>query len=96
MRDDNKLYLFTTSLLDQNDIDRQFNNWWQKSSKEYFTKALNELYPIVKKHGIQQPEIVVKKMKTLWGSCSRKHGKVKLNFYLQVLWCGVIKDHLTV
>lgn len=82
VRSDSKLIIYTTNLNNQLDIDKQFNNWWQRSSKEYFISILDELYPIIKKHGIEKPEIVVKKMSTLWGSCSRKVRKINLNFYL--------------
>lgn len=82
VRSDSKLLIYTTNLNNQTDMDKQFNNWWQRSSKEYFINVLDELYPIVKKHGIEKPEIVVKKMSTLWGSCSRKMGRINLNFYL--------------
>ena len=63
-------------------IDRQVNNWWQKASKEYFQDVLDRLYPIVEKHGVERPAICVKKMRTLWGSCSRNNQKINLNFYL--------------
>jgi hypothetical protein len=79
---DKRLLLYTPNLEDQDDIDNQFNNWWQKSAKQYFIQALDSLYPIIRKHGIEKPQVVVKKMKTLWGSCSRKLFKINLNYYL--------------
>ncbi len=81
-KSDNKLFLYTPNPQDQAKVDKQFNNWWQRSSKEYFISVLDKLYPIIRKHGIDKPEIVVKKMSTLWGSCSRKTGRIYLNFYL--------------
>jgi len=44
--------------------------------------VIERLYPIIAKHGINQPALQVRKMKTLWGSCSAKHGKINLNYYL--------------
>lgn len=82
VKDDSKLFLYTPNANNQIDIDRQFNNWWQRTSKDYFAAVLNQLYPIIQKHGIEKPEIVVKKMATLWGSCSRRMGRINLNFYL--------------
>lgn len=82
VRSDGKLIIYTMNVKDQIGIDKQFNNWWQRSSKECFKSVLDRLYPIVKKHGVDQPDIVVRKMSTLWGSCSRKKGKINLNFYL--------------
>lgn len=79
---DSNLFLYTINMQNQADIAKQFNNWWQRSSKEYFISVLDQLYPIIKKHGVEKPEIVVKKMATLWGSCGRKKGRINLNFYL--------------
>ncbi len=82
VRDDLTLWVNTPNPQDQNDIDRQFNNWWQKKSKEYFQEQINRLFPIIEKHGIRMPNLVVRKMQTLWGSCSRRNHTVNLNYYL--------------
>lgn len=66
----------------QDKIDRQFNNWWQKKAKQYYQTVLSQIFPVFEKHGVSQPSICVKKMKTLWGSCSRGKDIVNLNFYL--------------
>lgn len=79
--EDGILHVYTPEP-DQPTIDRQVNNWWQKASKEYFQDVLDRLYPIVEKHGVERPAICVKKMRTLWGSCSRNNQKINLNFYL--------------
>lgn len=79
--EDDVLHVFTTEN-NQSSIDKQVNNWWQKASKLYFVGMIKHLYPIIEKHGIEMPEVCVKKMKTLWGSCSRKQKKINLNFYL--------------
>ena len=79
--EDGILHVYTPET-DQPTIDRQVNNWWQKASKEYFQDVLDRLYPIVEKHGVERPAICVKKMRTLWGSCSRNNQKINLNFYL--------------
>ena len=81
IREDNVLHVYTPET-DQQIIDRQVNNWWQKASKEYFQDVLKRLYPIVEKHGFEHTTICVKKMRTLWGSCSRKNQKINLNYYL--------------
>lgn len=81
IREDSILYVYTTET-DQQKIDKQVNNWWQQASKRYFEDIVNRLYPIIEKHGIDRPSVCVKKMRTLWGSCSRKKQKINLNFYL--------------
>ncbi len=67
---------------DEQALQKQFERWWQKQSRAYFLLVIERLCPIVAKHGIGKPAIQVRKMKTLWGSCSRKHGKINLNYYL--------------
>jgi len=82
VKNDSKLHLYTTNHNDQVDINKQFNNWWQRTSKDYFIEIVEELYPIIQKHGVEKPKVMVKKMSTLWGSCSKKMGRINLNFYL--------------
>lgn len=79
---DNELLLYTPNKEMQMDVDKQYNNWWQKTSKQYFLNRLDDLYPIIQKHEIQRPDVKVAKMKTLWGSCSRRMNKINLNYYL--------------
>lgn len=82
IRDDRWLLIYTTEAKNQQNIDKQFFNWWQKNSKLYFSEQLEKLFPIVQKYGVTMPDLRVKKMQTLWGSCSRKHQTVNLNYYL--------------
>lgn len=79
--EDGTLIIFTTDMQPA-EIDKQYNNWWQKQSKLYFQSVLERLYPIIGKHNIPMPSIFVSKMHTLWGSCSRKLCKINLNYYL--------------
>lgn len=81
VQEDSVLQVYTTET-DQHKIDKQVNNWWQKASKQYFEEIVDRLYPIIEKHGVERPSVCVKKMSTLWGSCSRKKQKINLNFYL--------------
>lgn len=81
IREDDVLHVYTPET-EQQKIDKQVNNWWQRVSKEYFQAVVNRMYPIIEKHGVERPSVCVKKMSTLWGSCSRKTKKVNLNFYL--------------
>ena len=74
-----KILTFET---EQQKVDQQVNNWWQQSSRRYYQKVVEQLYPIIGKHGIEKPKVRVKKMSTLWGSCSRKNATVNLNYYL--------------
>ena len=79
--EDNELHIYTPES-DQQKIDKQVNNWWQQAARIYYQGMIDRLYPIIEKHGIEKPTVCVKKMSTLWGSCSRENKKVNLNFYL--------------
>ncbi len=76
------VYMQSPAIDDKQALQKQFERWWQKQSKSYFLLVIERLYPIIAKHGINQPALQVRKMKTLWGSCSRKHCKINLNYYL--------------
>lgn len=78
----NYLYIQSPAAEDEAAVHRQFERWWHKQSQAYFLTAIARLYPIVAKHGVSKPSLQVRKMKTLWGSCSRRRGKVNLNYYL--------------
>ncbi|WP_347489523.1 M48 family metallopeptidase [Desulfoscipio sp. XC116] len=77
-------YVFIQSPMVSNEraLQNQFERWWKKQSNFYFGVVIDKFYPIIAKHGIDKPTHQVRKMKTLWGSCSRKHGKINLNYYL--------------
>lgn len=81
VREDSVLYVYTREV-DQQNIDKQVNNWWQRTAKQYFQDVIDKMYPIIEKHGVERPTVCVKKMTTLWGSCSRRTQKINLNFYL--------------
>ena len=76
------VYIQSPTTEDKQALQKQFERWWQKQSKSYFLVVIDRLYPIIAKHGIHKPTLQVRKMKTLWGSCSRKHSKINLNYYL--------------
>ena len=81
VREDSVLHVYTPEV-DQQNIDKQVNNWWQRTAKQYFQEVIDKMYPIIEKHGVERPAVCVKKMTTLWGSCSRRTQKINLNFYL--------------
>lgn len=71
-----------------NDINNQdsllalFEKWWRKESLSILSVELEKLYPIVGKYEVAYPKIALRKMKTLWGSCSVQRGVVTFNQYL--------------
>lgn len=59
-----------------------FESWWRKQAKAILQKRAEHWYPIIEKYGVAMPKVAVRKMKTLWGSCSVNRGAITLNFYL--------------
>lgn len=76
------IYIQSPVAGDKQALLKQFERWWLKQSKSYYLVVIGRLYPIIGKHGINKPTLQVRKMKTLWGSCSRMHNKINLNYYL--------------
>ena len=76
------LHICTTDTDNQKTLMQQFDKWWRKESLEILQKHVDALYPIVKKYDIPYPDIYLRKMKTLWGSCSVNRNKVTFNQYL--------------
>lgn len=81
IQEDSVLHVYTPET-EQQKIDKQVGNWWQRASKQYFQDVVDRMYPIIEKHGVARPSVCVKKMTTLWGSCSRKNQRINLNYYL--------------
>jgi predicted metal-dependent hydrolase len=76
------ILIHSPNLENKQALQKQFERWWHKQSKLYFLLTIDRLYPVIAKHGINKPDLQVRKMKTLWGSCSRTRGRINLNYYL--------------
>ena len=57
--------------------------WWREMAYRIYQSELDKLYlEIFKKYGIEKPTLYVRKMKTLWGSCTPSKSKITINEYL--------------
>jgi hypothetical protein len=71
-----------------NDINNQesllllFEKWWRQESLTILSAEMEKLYPIIGKYEVAYPKIALRKMKTLWGSCSVQRGVVTFNQFL--------------
>lgn len=67
---------------DQGKLFKLFEKWWRKEAILILQSKVDELYPIVKKYNVEKPHIALRKMKTLWGSCSVGRKTITFNQYL--------------
>lgn len=81
--DEKKVCIFLNNIDDEILAQRLFDDWWRNTATTLFQTEMEKLYQkIFKKHGLNQPNILVRKMKTLWGSCTPTKDKITLNEYL--------------
>ena len=81
--DEKKVCIFLKDTSDEELAQRLFDEWWRNTASDIFQAETEKLYQkIFKKYGLNQPRVLVRKMKTLWGSCTPKKDKITLNEYL--------------
>lgn len=81
-REGKTICIGTQYINDQDRLMKQFETWWRKESISFLEDRVKEYYPIVQKYGVSQPKVQIRKMKTLWGSCSINRNVVTFNQYL--------------
>lgn len=81
--DEKRVCLFVTDVSDDNLIQRVFSKWWRQTAKTIYQQEVDACFEkIFRKYGLKKPVISIKKMKTLWGSCTSQKSKITLNEYL--------------
>lgn len=81
--EEKKICIFLKDTADEVCAQKMFDEWWITTANQVFQVEMEKLYQkIFKKYNLSQPHIVVRKMKTLWGSCTPAKGKITLNEYL--------------
>ena len=62
---------------------KTMERWWRDTAYKIYTEEMEKMYSrIFQKYGIEKPALYVRKMKTLWGSCTPSKNKITLNEYL--------------
>lgn len=81
--EEKRVCLYMRNLDDEQLAQNLFNAWWRNTATQLYTSEMQNLYlKIFQKHNVKEPNIIVRKMKTLWGSCSPAKNKITLNEYL--------------
>ena len=76
------IHVCSPNIDNQEKIFTQFEKWWRKESLSIINQRIDQWYPIVEKYGVKKPHICIRKMKTLWGSCSVNRSTITFNQYL--------------
>ena len=80
--DEKSVSVYLKNINDREKENTLFSEWWKKQAEEIYAGILDKYMPIFLRHKIQRPQICIRKMKTLWGSCSKHLNKITLNEYL--------------
>lgn len=81
--DEKRITLLLKDVTDEEFAQKLFLKWWKQAAEDVFQNELDTLYEkIFKKYQVAKPDIYVRKMKTLWGSCTPSKAKVTFNNYL--------------
>jgi len=81
-REGKTICISSPNINSQERLIQSFEKWWRKEALLVLQTKLDELYPVIGKYGIDKPHIALRKMKTLWGSCSVNRQTVTFNQYL--------------
>lgn len=81
-REGKTLHILSSEINNQDKLMEQFEKWWRKESLILLNQQVDKLYPIIEKYNVARPKVMLRKMKTLWGSCSPDRGVITFNQYL--------------
>jgi|DewCreStandDraft_4_1066084.scaffolds.fasta_scaffold03940_12 predicted metal-dependent hydrolase len=76
------IYLYTNRNGDLKYRKRMLYDWYKWQAEKIFASILNDRVMRLGKYGIKLPQFYIKRMKTRWGSCSPKRGRINLNLEL--------------
>ena len=62
-------------------VKKVLEGWFRQRAQTIFTELVDKWYPRFERFNVEQPQVVVRRMKSRWGSCTVK-GKITLNFKL--------------
>lgn len=74
------LTMYVNSKAPEN-VKQVLEDWLRERARTIYAERVDEWHPRFERYGIQRPQVVVRKMKFRWGSCTAK-GKITLNFKL--------------
>ncbi|MEG0382261.1 MAG: SprT family zinc-dependent metalloprotease [Christensenella sp.] len=80
---DNNMNIFCSN---PDEYEVVLQKWWIQQAATFLNEAVNKWFPIIDKNseksGGEKPAIKIRKMKTLWGSCTSAERAIRFNYYL--------------
>lgn len=76
------IHLYSSNLDDINKKKTLLENWYVERSQIIFKESLQRTHELVKAYDIEFPDLVIRKMKSRWGSCHVNQNKITLNSVL--------------
>ena len=81
--DAKKVMIYLQNTEDDVIAQKLFEKWWRDKCRQIYEIEVDDLYQkVFKKYNLSRPQITIKRMKTLWGSCTPSKNKITLNEYL--------------
>lgn len=57
-------------------------DWLKEQAEKKFEEIMDRIYPLVAEYHIKRPEIKIRNMKSIWGSCTTTGTAIRLNLQL--------------
>lgn len=81
--EEKSITIYCNDITDTQTVQKIFGQWWRGYAATVYQNEMNVIFDrVFKKYGLTKPSIIIRKMKTLWGSCTPQKSKITLNEYL--------------
>lgn len=86
-----RLY-FSHPTLYAEEVREAYLAWLKDEAAQKFEECMDKIYPLVKDYHIIRPEIKIRNMKSIWGSCTTTGRTIRLNLQLMKADEGCIEQ----